>query len=313
MKKATAILLLVILALPVYAAEKTKESQGRDRDGITELGRSVIAEVEPNDTFDVGSGPLTGGDQGTGAIGAGTDVDFWVLNVNALGVWVMGTDAGPAPALTDSKLYLYGPDGVTQIGYDDDSGPGYYSQITYTFTATGTYYLKVIPYSASYTGSYVLNIGAPVPPPANDTCANAIAVPFQEGWTLATTTTGATNDYNPTSTGCTGYAATGPDIVFTVTLENEQEITISWAPVTFDASLYILTDCADMASCVVGADDAVSGGAEVVSFQNTTGVTTTYYIICDAYGTGSGPATLSIVSAVATEASTWGNLKALYN
>ena len=93
-----------------------------------------------------------------------------------------------------------------------------------------------------------------------------------------------------------------------------EEITLSWTPVGFDASLYIVTDCADpMGTCVVGADDGGSGGAEVVSFMNTTGATVTYFIICDAYGSGSGPATLAIVSAVATEGTTWGSLKALYN
>jgi hypothetical protein len=300
--------------MPVFAAEKSKESQGTDRDGITELNRAVIAEVEPNDTFDTGSGPLVGGDQGTGIISVGTDVDFWVLNVNVTGAWTINTDAGVAPALGDSKLYLYGSDGTTQLAYDDDSGPGLYSQFTYNFTATGTYYLKVIGYSASYTGGYVLNVGSPVPPPANDTCAGAIEIPFVEGFSVVTTTMGAVSDYNLTLADCTGYTTAGPDIVYTVTMAAEQEITLVWTPVTFDAALYVVTDCANpAATCVAGADDGGSGGAETVSFQNTTGVTTTYFIICDAYGTGSGPATLSIQAAVATEATTWGTLKALYN
>ncbi len=314
MKKATAILMLLLLAMPAFALDKSKESQGLDPDGITQLSRSVIAEVEPNDTFDVGSGPLVGGDQGTGAISASTDVDFWVLNVTVTGVWVMNTDAGAAPALTDSKLYLYGPDGSTQIGYDDDSGPGYYSQISYNFTATGTYYLKVIGYSASYTGNYVLNIASPLPPPANDNCAGAIEIPFVEGFVVETTTAGAISDYTLLSTGCTGYAAAGPDIVYTVTMAADQEITLVWTPVTFDASLYVVTDCADpMGTCVAGADDGGSATAETVSFMNTTGATVTYFIICDAYGSGSGPATLTIQAAVATEATTWGTVKALYN
>jgi hypothetical protein len=311
MKKATAILLLLVLAMPVYAMEKSKEVQSMDRDGITELSRSVIAEVEPNDTFDVGSGPLVGGDQGTGIILASTDVDYWVINVTVTGLWTLTTDAGPAPALGDSYIHLYGPDGVTQLAADDDSGPGAYSMISYNFTATGTYFIKVRGYSASYTGNYVLNIASPLPPPANDNCAGAIAIPFVEGFSVAATTVGALNDYNPLSTGCTGYAAAGGDIVYTVTMENEQEITLSWTSAV-DGSLYVVTDCADMLTCVAGADETLSGQPEVVSFQNLTGATVTYFIICDSYS-GNGAGTLAILAAVPTESSTWGTLKALYN
>jgi hypothetical protein len=311
MKKATAILLLLVLAMPVYALEKSKEAQSMDRDGITEMSRSVINEVEPNNTFDVGSGPLAGGDQGTGIILDSTDVDFWVINVNVLGMWSISTDAGPAPALGDSYIHLYGPDGTTQLTTDDDSGPGAYSLINYTFTATGTYFVKVRGYSASYTGSYVINVGSPVPPPANDTCATAIAIPFTEGFSVASTTVGAANDYNPLATGCTGYAATGSDIVYTVAMENEQEITLSWTSAA-DGSLYVVTDCGDMLTCVAGADETLSGQPEVVSFQNLTGAPMTYFIICDSYS-GNGAGTLAILAAVPTESSTWGTLKALYN
>jgi hypothetical protein len=311
MKKATAILLLLAFAAMPALAEKPKNLQAYERDGITPISRTAIAEVEPNDVFSAGSGPLTGGDQGQGVIAASTDVDFWVLNVNVLGQWVMNTDAGTAPALTDSKLYLYGPDGSTQIGYDDDSGPGYYSQITYNFTATGTYYLKVIPYSASYSGSYVLNIAAPLPPPANDTCAGAIEIPATTGFFVDTTTAGAINDYALTSAGCTGYTTAGGDIVYKINLYPTHEVTLTWDPVTFDAALYVLTNCADLASCVAGADGGVGGAAETVHFENTTGAYATFYIICDAYS-GSGPATLRVDSVVATQGATWSTIKALY-
>jgi hypothetical protein len=311
MKKATVILLLLVLAVPALALEKSKESQSADPDGITPLLRTVLAEVEPNDTFDTGSGPLVGGDQGTGGISASTDADYWVVNVAVIGLWTITTDAGPTPALGDSYLHLYGPDGVTQIASDDDSGPGAYSMISYNFTATGTYYVKVRGYSASYIGNYVINVGSPVPPPANDTCAGAIEIPFVEGFSVVSTTVGAANDYNPGSAGCTGYAAAGGDIVYTVTLADLQEIVLTWTS-SQDGSLYVVTDCTDMTTCVVGADATLSGEAETVSFQNTTGATATYYIICDSYS-GTGPGTLAILSAVATEATTWGTLKALYN
>jgi len=302
---------LIVLAVPVYAMEKSKEVQSMDRDGITEMSRSVINEVEPNNTFGVGSGPLTGGDQGTGSISPNSDVDFWVLNVNVPGLWPISTDAGPEPALVDSYIHLYGPDGVTQLTFDDDSGPGAYSQIIYPFTATGTYFIKVRGHNATYTGNYLLNIGTPVPLPANDTCATAIAIPFTEGFSVTTTTIGAANDYNPLPTGCTGYDAYGGDVVYTVVLENGQEIILSWTSAA-DGALYVVTDCSDMQTCVAGADNTFAGQPEVVYFQNLTGAAVTYFIICDAFS-GEGAGTLAILTAVPTESSTWGALKALYN
>ena len=173
--------------------------------------RTVIAEVEPNDTFDAGSGPLVGGDQGTGGISASTDVDFWVLNVNVLGSvdhhHRRRRGARPRRLLACTCT---APTAPRSSAYDDDSGPGLYSLITYNFTATGTYYVKVRGYSATYTGNYVLNVGSPVPPPANDTCAGAIAIPFVEGFSVATTTMGAANDYNAARHGLHGLRGGRP-------------------------------------------------------------------------------------------------------
>ncbi len=51
----------------------------------------------------------------------------------------------------DTYLYLYDTDGVTELARDDDSGSGQASLIVWTPPASGTYYVKVRPFSGSST------------------------------------------------------------------------------------------------------------------------------------------------------------------
>ncbi|UCE38260.1 MAG: DVUA0089 family protein, partial [Thermoplasmata archaeon] len=51
----------------------------------------------------------------------------------------------------DTVLYLYGSDGTTLIGSDDDGGIDFYSKITATGLAAGTYYAKIEDYSGDDT------------------------------------------------------------------------------------------------------------------------------------------------------------------
>ncbi len=46
----------------------------------------------------------------------------------------------------DTVLYLYRPDGTTEIGSDDDNGFGMASLLGWTADATGTFYVKVVRY-----------------------------------------------------------------------------------------------------------------------------------------------------------------------
>jgi hypothetical protein len=57
----------------------------------------------------------------------------------------------PTLALLSSSYGSY-----TLVDYDDDSGPGLDSQISYTPTASGWYELVVGAYNNSYTGGYLL-------------------------------------------------------------------------------------------------------------------------------------------------------------
>jgi len=52
----------------------------------------------------------------------------------------------------DTFLYLYGPDGTTEIAYDDDSGPGLGSRIEWTATTSAACYVRVRHYRNTVSG-----------------------------------------------------------------------------------------------------------------------------------------------------------------
>jgi hypothetical protein len=308
------LLLIAAFAVPAFAQQKSKSPHfAKPIDSVEYVAKSTIAELEPNGSTATASGPLTNGDAGTGVLPISTDIDFWILNVTATGIWSIGTNPGPSPAIGGTIVQLW--DSSHVIAFDYLCGPGDYSLIAYNFTATGIYYVAVRSGGLfdSYPGNYELNVNGPVAPPANESCATVIAVPFVGSYSATINMDVATNDYSPPLTGCTGYDAIGGDVVYAVTLTAGQEITVEWDPVYFDASLYVVTNCADLAgTCVAGSDAGTDGDPETVTFQNTTGVITTYYIICDSYFCSGGNGTLTIQSAVADGARSWGATKALY-
>ncbi len=55
---------------------------------------------------------------------------------------------------TDTVLYLFMPDGITQMAYDDDGGGGKTSRIIYSFTKPGLYYAMVKDYDPAAWGTY---------------------------------------------------------------------------------------------------------------------------------------------------------------
>ncbi len=123
-------------------------------------------------------------------------------------------------------------------------------------------------------------------PAPNELCSGAIDVglggSFQGDIGLFT------NDYNPLSTGCTGYAEVGPDATYVVTAPAGDVVQID-ITVDFNVGLYVVTDCADTTTCLDGVDEFDSASLTVVS----TGVP--LYIIVDSYSaTASGAYDLTV-------------------
>ena len=144
------------------------------------------------------------------------------------------------------------------------------------FQQAGTYYVIVDGYAgASGQGTLSAQIRR------GETCADAYAVP-PTGGTFHGTTAGYTHDLGAESgTGsCTGFSQTGPDAVYLVTLAHNQRINAS-LNTTWDAALYLITDCAQSAtSCVAGRD---AGNPETITFQNTSGQARSYYLVVDSW------------------------------
>ncbi|MBI4870896.1 MAG: DVUA0089 family protein, partial [Candidatus Riflebacteria bacterium] len=87
------------------------------------------------------------------------DVDYFYFTARTPGLYTIETRLY---TLSDSVLYLYGRDGVTQLGYNDDaSGLGAASRIAYDVTVTGRYFVMVRHNSPTGTGRYGLRVQGP--------------------------------------------------------------------------------------------------------------------------------------------------------
>ncbi len=135
-----------------------------------------------------------------------------------------------------------------------------------------------------------------------ETCGDALVVTEGE---YTGTYSGFANDYDPTATGCTGYAAVGADIAYQITIPPGEELQAVVFPDTADASLYIVTDCSNLTTCVAGADDAGGGQGEGAFYTNSTNAPMTVYVIVDAFGMASGAYTLFLNTGTETTCNDW--------
>lgn len=93
-----------------------------------------------------------------GNIADGSDTDWYTLTITAPTDININTDEGSVgTALVDSTLRLYDAS-FTSIAFNDDGGPGLYSQITQTALPVGTYYIEVDGFGTFRTGNYSLEI-----------------------------------------------------------------------------------------------------------------------------------------------------------
>ena len=121
-------------------------------------------------------------------------------------------------------------------------------------------------------------------PYAGDTCANATVInPASLPFTDESSTVGAAKDVDPGVSGC--VLGLGPDVVYSFTPAATDIYTIGATPtgspaVSFDISLYVITDCSNPAgTCVAGANTRGFGGGETVSPTLNAG--TRYFIVVD--------------------------------
>lgn len=231
-----------------------------------------------------------GDDVQPAAINPAGEVDWLQFYATAGTLITVGTDAWNG-STTDTYLELYFGCGTGIIASDDDSGPGFFSLISnFPAPTTGYYQIKVRGYNGSSQGEYKLFLRCtePTPPPENDRCNDQYAIERCSQGSLEGDLQWATDNYHTNgSNPCTGYSADGKDVAYRLDLNAGDVVDLTYTQPTFDASFYIITDCANSAgTCVVGADDTVTGEPEVIHYVVPT--TGTYWLILDTYGTNTG-------------------------
>jgi len=243
-----------------------------DKPVVPYAGFAKALEVEPNDDCST-AGVLVNGDDMSAAIDPSNDVDYYEYVADAGQTVTFQTHAG---TVNDTKMWIYEADCTTQLAYNDDGGGSFYSLINYTFTAGGTYYVKVSGYSSANVGEYILTAYTPPPPPANDVCEGATCLPLGE-FSIDGATTGYVNDYNPETSPCTGWRATGGDLVYKLALAPGGTFSVLMNA-NYDDSIYLVTDCADViGSCVAGSDLYPSGSN--FSYTNPNTYAEMYYLM----------------------------------
>ena len=163
----------------------------------------------------------------------------------------------------------------TCVAGQDNGNP---EQIDFTATTAGTYFIVVDGYGAA-RGAYALDVSISPPVQGGDQCTNAVAV-GAGGGSFQSTTVGLANDYDP-PLSCTGYLQPGADQVYALALTPGDVVEgVVDFQATIDGSIYVVTDCANLATCVAGADDAGDGESESLRFVAQTAGT--HYVIVDA-------------------------------
>ncbi len=130
-----------------------------------------------------------------------------------------------------------------------------------------------------------------------DTCVEA------QGWaefttgsiTISADLTGFANDIDVAKNGCTTQKSDGAEGFLPVFLAPGETLSVEYQQDTADASVYVLGDCTNVASCVRGADATVNTGIETLSHTNVTGAGVTLYVAFDCFAAACNDFTANIV------------------
>lgn len=153
-----------------------------------DVGEAELAAGEFVDFIDLPAGPgtpatVTVGSSVTDIIEVGGDVDWIAINIVAGQHYTITLNGSGMTPLGDPFLSLVDASG-TVLAFDDDGGPGNSSQINYTATTTGTFYVSVRGYSSSYVGGYTVEVSAAAPLPVYS--AAQVASYLSDGYWEAT-------------------------------------------------------------------------------------------------------------------------------
>ena len=121
-----------------------------------------------------------------------------------------------------------------------------------------------------------------MPPPAGDVCGNATAI-TASGTLSMQNLTGFMQQYDFSDMSCAG-GYTGPERVYSVTVNNGQTLTVTATPdMNGDPALSLIegpaSNCTDAAMCLDSSDTGYSGDPETVTYTNSSGAAKTIFIV----------------------------------
>lgn len=269
---------------------------------ITSVLAQGTGEVEPNNTPALAN-VLAAGNQGDGAIGVVSDVDFWKVTVTGnsdLRCWL---NPGIGSSLADSDLALIAPDGTTQLAFNDNavSPASWMSAIVIGNLTAGDYYLRVRSsqsFDPSGMGSYTLDViaappgtyvvtggggpGIPTPvvegPETND--------PRQAGFATPSFENSINTGNIASATAGTSFTDPGADYdFFELTITRQGMLTMETlatapAPAATNTVIFLV----DAGLTVIGFDD--DGGSGQLSLLSRYVIPGTYYVIVKGQNVG---------------------------
>lgn len=124
-------------------------------------------------------------------------------------------------------------------------------------------------------------------PPA-DTCAEAMALQPQAPGTYTGSMAGyATDGF---SAACVGYGSGGETAFYKVIVPAGATFEATYESLGADAQVFLLTNCNNAGSCLVGADAHAGVAAETISLPNPSAVDQEAYLVIANYEGGDTPA-----------------------
>jgi hypothetical protein len=194
----------------------------------------------------------------------------------------------------DTQLTVFNNDGTVNLAYNDDGGPacdGTAASIDYTAPYTGDFRIQLNRWNCStlnqLNGTITVTLqGAAPPPPDNDLCSNATALPC-DTTNLVGTTVNSTNLSHGTGCDMSNFG-----VWYTFTGDGQQTTISSTA--TFDHEMSISQGNCGTLTNLTCRDSAVSGGTETFTFTTVIGVQ--YYVYIShwsSFNTTTGTFTIS--------------------
>jgi hypothetical protein len=171
-------------------------------------------------------------------------------------------------------------------------------QVVNRFGATSMY---LIVGTYADPGSYSLDVSVDDTPPGS-VCETAVAI--TPGILYGQSLVGFYDTYNFPTSNCTGYYDFGPDRVYSISVPAGDTLTVSAKPVAgLDISIYLIRGPAQNCrstdqECLVGADDALEGGLETVTYRNQSASAETMFIVIDMYNRLGDPGAFTLTTTI---------------